>query len=499
MNSGRVPYFRQVVLETAAGAAGVAAITGVAFVLRLDFAITACLYLLVIVIGSTFANFASCAAVSIIAIVSLDYFFVPPYFTFRISRPVDGLALLTLLVTALVITRLASREREAAQKAEARRRDMARLYELASRLIALSPVVAARREYLSIFREVFDLRSVCLFDGDTAAISCDGRPAEELGELARQAYVSGRDMDDQKAQIAVRCLRAAGKPIGAAGFQGLRDPESLAGPLAVLAAAMVQRAHFFETASRAAAATQIEVLRTAILDAFAHQFKTPLAAILTAAGSLRETGPLVWAQEEMVETIESQAAGLGRLTTRLLRMARLDRDEITPTMELTDLGKVVSRIAGQYRNSAGEQVLVLRMPDEPVHVPSDPEMLSLAIAQLLDNAFRYSPPASTITVTASSEGSVALIQVTNQGAPIPPEEQSRIFDRFYRGSAGNQRSGTGLGLYVARKIVLAHGGTLELDQDHIYSPDTTFCLRLPISKDESEHELKPDYSFGGRQ
>ena len=158
MNSGRVSYFRQVVLETAAGAAGVAAITGVAFVLRLDFAITACLYLLVIVIGSTFANFASCAAVSIIAIVSLDYYFVPPYFTFQISRPVDGLALLTLLVTALIITRLASRERETAQKADARRRDMARLYEPASRLIALSPVVAVRREYLSIFREVFDLR-----------------------------------------------------------------------------------------------------------------------------------------------------------------------------------------------------------------------------------------------------------------------------------------------------------------------------------------------------
>ena len=105
---------------------------------------------------------------------------------------------------------------------------------------------------------------------------------------------------------------------------------------------MIQRAHSFKAASEAAAAAQVEVLRSAILDAFAHQFKTPLAAILTAAGGLRETGPLVPGQHDMVETIEAQAAGLGRLTTRLLRMARLDRDEIQPRMQVTDLASVIS-------------------------------------------------------------------------------------------------------------------------------------------------------------
>jgi two-component system sensor histidine kinase KdpD len=266
----------------------------------------------------------------------------------------------------------------------------------------------------------------------------------------------------------------------------------------MLAAAMIQRAHYFETASKAAAAAQVEVLRSAILDAFAHQFKTPLASILTAAGSLREIGPLVPEQQDMVDTIETQAAGLGRLTTRLLRMARLDRDEIQPRMQVTDLFGLVARVTDQYRNQSYDHTLVLHLAEQPVEVLSDPEMLSLAVVQLVDNALRYSQPASTIAITVNSEAPFAVVRVTNEGNSIPPEEQSRIFDRFYRGAAGHHAAGTGLGLYVARKIVLAHGGTLELDNEHVYGSNTTFYLKLPVAKDECEHELNVSQSLGCR-
>jgi two-component system sensor histidine kinase KdpD len=487
-------YIRRIGQEIVSGAAGVAVISAVSYGLHLDFAIAGCLYLLLVVLGSTFANFFSCAMVSVIAIACLDYFFVPPLFTLRINRPLDALATLTFLVTALVITRLASRERESAQRADGRRRDLARLYELASRLVALSPVVVGKREYLGIFRDIFRLKAVCLFDADAASASCVGGEDGNLLKLTKGACLLNQDFDDD--DFAIRCLRTAGKPIGTIGFEGLKDADSLAGPLSVLAAGMIQRAHYFETASAAAAAHQIEVLRSAVLDAFAHQFKTPLASIMAAAGTVRETGPLTPEQEDMVETIESQAAGLGSLTTRLLRMARLDRDDIKPRLQLTDLSAAVARLADQYRNQANGQVLVLRMPDERVRVPSDPEMLSLAIVQLLDNAFRYSPPGSTVTVTVRAESDFAIVLVANEGRPIAPEEQNRIFERFYRGSAHPQSSGTGLGLYVARKIVTAHGGTLEHDQNGVYGPETTFCLKLPLVRSECEHEIKPSYSFG---
>lgn len=484
-------HLRSILGHAARGVAGVAAITAICFPLHLDFPIAGCLFLLLVVIQSAFSTFAASAIVSAVAIACLDYFFVPPVFTLRISRPLDGLALLTFLVTGLVITRLASRAREEARIAENRRNDLARLYELASRLVSVGPEIAVRRGYLGIFREIFHLRSVCLFDGVAAASTSDGESRHNLRELTKQAYIADRDYDRHADRVAVRCFRTGGKAIGTVGFEGLEDAGSMAGPLSMLAAAMVQRAHSFQHASEAAAATQVEVLRSAILDAFAHQFKTPLAAILTAAGSLRETGPLVPQQEDMVETIETQAAGLGHLTTRLLRMARLDRDEIKPRLQITDLAALIRRIVNQYRDQANGHELIVKIEAGPVEVLSDPDMLGLAIVQLLDNAFRYSPPGTTITAAAAFEDGAAIVRVTNQGPPILPEEQSRIFDRFYRGAAGHQASGTGLGLYVARKIVVAHGGSLELDTGHRYSPDTTFCLRLPLTKDEAiQHELK---------
>jgi len=490
MDSAQISQSRRTVKHVAFGIAGVAAITAICYPLRADDAITGCLYLLLVVLQSTVASFTASAIVVVFAIGCLDYFFIPPFLTLRVSSPLDALALITFLVTTLVITRLASKAREEARNAEGRRKDLARLYDLASRLVSVSPQVAVKRGYLGIFREIFDLRSVCLFDGMAGAVTCDGNSEHALSDRTREAYTSDSDYLDEGAKIAVRCLRVSGQPIGAAGFEGLAHAESISGPLAVLAAAMIQRAHSFAAASEAAAAAQIEVLRSAILDAFAHQFKTPLAAILTAAGSLRETGPLVPGQHEMVETIETQAAGLGRLTTRLLRMARLDRDEIQPRLQITDLSSVVALLTDPYRSLADGHTIVVNSGDEAVEVLSDPDMLGLAIVQLLDNAFRYSPPASTITITVDSVNGFAIVRVTNEGTEILPEEQHRIFDRFYRGAAGHHASGTGLGLYVAKKIVLAHGGTLQLDTEHVYGQGTTFYLRLPVAKKERKHELK---------
>ena len=496
-NSRRTIRPVHIPVRTAYGIGAVAVITAVGYLLRGDYPIVGCLYLLVVVVQSILGSFTSSAIVSVIAILALDYFFVPPRFSLTFDRPLDGLALLTFLVTALVITRLASRAGQEAQKAESRRKDLSHLYELATRLVSVGPHIAVERGYLSIFRSIFHIDAICLFDSAAAAASCDGESRHHVAELTRSAYDRGSDFDDEERGIAIRCLRSAGTAIGAIGFEGLENAASMAGPLAMLAAAMVQRAHSFKQASEAAAATQLEVLRSAILDAFAHQFKTPLAAILAAAGSLRETGALIPEQEGLVETIETEAAGLGHLTTRLLRMARLDRDEINPRLEVTDLAGLVRRLVGQYAGQTNDHHWVIRIPEEPVEVPSDPNILSLAIAQLLDNASRYSLPGSSVIVSAGLEKTSAAVRVTNEGPSILPEEQTKIFDRFYRGSAGQHTSGTGLGLYVARKIVLAHGGSLELDTEHRYG-GTTFCLRLPVSRDGATDELKASQSVGSR-
>jgi two-component system, OmpR family, sensor histidine kinase KdpD len=270
------------------------------------------------------------------------------------------------------------------------------------------------------------------------------------------------------------------------GFEGLEEPELTAGPLISLAAASQERTRAFQRASESLAAAQAEVYRSAILDALADAIKTPLATILAAAGGIRETGSLRAEQLEMAETVESEAARLVSLTSRLLRVARLDREEVRPQLEVTDIARVVADVVGQYKRLPSDRRITLAGSGEAIESLADAELLRLALSQLVDNACKYSLPGSEITVAVETHGDRILLSVTNSGSSIPAGEQPRIFDRFYRGEEARRfTSGSGLGLYVARKIALAHGGLLDLDIDRL-DGGVTFCLAFPWAKGESE-------------
>jgi len=283
----------------------------------------------------------------------------------------------------------------------------------------------------------------------------------------------------------VRCIRAAGKTVAAIGFEGLEDFELTVGPLTALAAALLDRLHAFRDANRASAAAQTEQYRSVILDALAHEFKTPLATILAAAGALQEAGSLGPEHVEMAETVESEAARLGRLTTRLIRTARLEREEVRPWMELIDVTSLVADTVDQYARIAPDRRFSIDRGKGAGDVLGDPELLRLALGQLLDNACKYSTPGSGITLRIERQGLEVAIRVASSGSPIPALERNHIFDRFYRGvEARRVTGGTGLGLYVARKIALAHGGTLDLDLSLPSDDGTTFLLRIPVPESE---------------
>jgi len=495
MNATKPPQLTRVGGQVALGSLGVALITGVCFPAHLSYGIPGFLYLLLVVLLSLTGGFASSALVSLIAIVCLNYFFIPPVLSFEIVEPVGGAALLTFLVTSLVITRLVSRVRDQSGATESKRRDVALLYEAAARLLSLDPEAAAGAKSLRVFREVFGLRAACLFDGGAGRLQVDGESENGLAERTRDAFIRGQDYQDANRELSIQCLHAAGKLTGAVGFEGHLDDRATAGPLSMLAATALERARSFRSASKAAAAVEAEVLRSAILDAFAHEFKTPLAVILTAAGGIRETGSLAAEQLEMTEIIETQTTRLSRLATRLLRMARLDREEVKPRLESIDLHELVARLVHQYESQAEGHIVSVKSSLMAVAVLADSELLGLALVQLLDNAFKYSQPGTAIGIDLQSRNGFAYVRVRNQGRSVRREEQERIFERFFRGSETEHRApGTGLGLYVARKIVRAHGGSLELDPDDASgdaSGDaTTFCVKLPIREDERQHERK---------
>jgi two-component system sensor histidine kinase KdpD len=474
--------------QVGVGGLGIAAVTAICYPLHLDLTIAAFLYLLMVVLLSQSGGFASSAIVSTMAALCLDFFFTPPALKLEISNPLDGVALVTYLATSLIVVRLASEARNKARVAERKQEAFARLYETTWRLYSVAPQAVSGRETSRIFREVLELEAVCLFDINTGELEIAGDASRGLAERTRNAYETGSEYEDRASRTSIHCLHVAGRRIGAIGFQGLADAESMAAPLSMLAGATLERALQFQAASAAAATSQAEILRTAIVDAFAHQFKTPLAAILTAAGGIRETRALTPQQLEMAEMIEVETVRLSRLVTRLLATARLDRNEVQPRLAPTNLRDLIARMADQY--PAETHSLSLDLDETPVEVASDEELLTLALAQLLDNAFKYAAPRSVVAIKLESKDGVACLRVKNQGSFIAHSERERIFERFFRGAASRATAGAGLGLYVARKIAHAHIGTLELEE---YRPDggeTTFCLKLPILEAESQHARK---------
>jgi two-component system sensor histidine kinase KdpD len=433
---------RKAVRDVVLGTLGIAVVTLACYPLHFEFAIPAFLYLLVVVVLSTVAGFAPAAITSILGVACLAYFFIPPLLDFRIANPLDGVAAVTYLLTSLIITHLASKARMEARTAENKRKDLALLYEAAYRLLSAEPQDLSSREVLRIFREVFDVNVVCLFDASTGKLEIEGESAHGLADRTRKASLLIQDEEDRSSDTSIRYLNVAGEPMGAVGFEGLRDADSVSGPLSVLAASMLERTQ--SVAAAATATAQADVLRTAILDAMAQQFNSPLAAILTSAGAIREAGPLAPQQVRIAGMIEDEAVRLGLLTTHLLRAARVDKDPVQPRLEPTNLAELVARTVQTCRAEA--HTISLALPSTPVKVDADRDLLVLALTYLVGNASKYSPQGATVEVRLESNNEDANVRVTNFGSSIAVQDRERIFERLHRSVSGSRPPGTGLEL-----------------------------------------------------
>jgi two-component system sensor histidine kinase KdpD len=481
---------RSFVKRLGVGSIAVALLTLLSYRAHIDFPSVIPLFTLLVVLQSLTGDFKSSAVISVLSAGCMDFFFTEPLFSWRIAHPLNTLALVAFIVTALVITSLVSQVRKEAASAMLQKDRLDRLYRLSQQLLALDPEEASGRPFLEPFHQLFGVTALCVIDADTAELHVVGDSQFGLAAKTRGAYILGEESNDPDSPVFVRCLRVRGKVTGAIGFEGLKDAAETSGSLAALTTTFVERTKAFRKASVAAAAAQTAVYRSALLDALAHEFKTPLATILAAAGGLREAGPLASAQEEMADTVENEAARLGSLTSRLLRTARLDSEEIKPRMELIDLTSLIGHIATQHSARFPERPIVLSNPHEAVEVQADPALLRLTLNQLVENACKYSKPGSTVTIAIQREAGSVAVKVSNNGSSIPSDEKNRIFERFYRGAeAKRSTSGSGLGLFVARKIALAHGGDLGLETRDAENDRITFCLKIPDFKDEAQHVL----------
>ena len=461
-----------------AGLAAVALLTFCAFRLNLNLSTSGSLYFLIVVMVALIWGFWEASVTSLIAVNCLNYFFVPPVLTWRVSNPQDWVALATFEIAALTVSRLSARVQGQA-RAEARQRtQVEKLYELSRRILFLDRRQTIGPQIVSLIQEIFRTESVALFDATLARLDATGPRAEDLEQLARRAYFQDSTVEGADGQTWAHVLRLGSNPAGAIALCGPELGRLTVEPIASLAAIALERARSFEKESRAEAGRQTEQLRTTVLDALAHAFKTPLTAIRTASSGMLEAGRLSTDDTELAALIDEQAEHLNRLTSELLQMARIDTAEVRLRRGRISVLTLIEDVLARYREQLHDRPVSVPENAAPLEIQGDREILAAALEQFIDNASKYSTPGSPISVTAEENLGEVIIAVHNEGPPIRPDDRERIFERFYRAEESRHRAaGTGLGLSIAKKAAEAHGGRIWVTSEE--RTGTTFFLALP--------------------
>jgi two-component system sensor histidine kinase KdpD len=284
-------------------------------------------------------------------------------------------------------------------------------------------------------------------------------------------------------------MRTGRGAVGVVGIDGDRQgplltPEQrrLLDALSDQAALAIERVNLVEDVERARRAAEADRLRSALLTSISHDLRTPLASILGAAGSLRAYPHLLdeAAREELAATVQEEAERLNRFIANLLDMTRLEAGKLAPNAAPTDLGEVVgSALQRASKILAGHRVEVDVSADLPL-LALDPVLLEQALFNLLDNAAKYAPPASTITLRGWRDGGAVRLRILDEGEGIPADEVGRIFEKFHRARKGDrQRAGTGLGLSICRGFVEAMGGTIAA-ANRADRPGAAFTITFPV-------------------
>jgi two-component system, OmpR family, sensor histidine kinase KdpD len=361
-------------------------------------------------------------------------------------------------------------------------REMSSLYTLTHRTLQLDLHTEPGPRLVELICETFALEAVAIFDSDLHATYQSGPWGIDPGELAQNAYHFETNSDDEATGICRRVLRLGSMPIGSLVLRGETSP-LLNDAIADIVAITFDRYRATANESRIEAEREAEQMRAAVLDGLAHAYKTPLTAIRAAASGLEEMKPLTPAQADLVALIDEQAQSLSDLTTRLLTTARLAStgadggQAFSLQVATVSAATLLEEAAGLVASRAGD----LRVEQkEEFTLLCDARMISMLLAQYAENAAKYADPGTAITLRAERSADEAIFSVHNFGPVIAQADRERVFDRFYRSASGTARAaGTGIGLSVAKRVALAHGGSVWVASDE--REGTTFFAAIPLA------------------
>jgi two-component system sensor histidine kinase KdpD len=435
-------------------------------------------YLAVILLVASFWGIAESTAASLVAVLAFNFFFLPPVGTLTIADPQNWVALLAFLLTAVVTSQLSGRARQRHLEALGRQRDLERLYAFSRALLLSERAGAAPGAIARHVADAFELQSVGLFDQRSDRVAWAGpQDFRQLDAALRQTARTGVPATEASG-VTITAVRLGGTPIGSLAMTtgGLSD--TVVQSITNLVAIGLERIRADEATARAEAARQSSELRATVLDALAHDFKTPLTSMKAASTELLASRSLDQRDRELVGIIDEDVRRFQSLVTDAVHMLRIDGGDFSLHPERHLLAPIVAATIAQWADRLdGHRVTTVVPPDLLIDV--DHDLFALALRQLVDNAVKYSPPTSDIDVQATGDG-VVRISVHNSGSTIPDREQARIFERFYRGVDVRQIPGTGMGLAIVQRIAQAHGGSLTVESAP--NAGTSFTITLPCAE-----------------
>jgi two-component system, OmpR family, sensor histidine kinase KdpD len=436
---------------------------------------------------------------SVLASLCYNFFFLPPIYTFTITDPVNIAAFIFFIIMAVVVSNVAARVRTQALAAMQRARTTESLYAFSRKLAGvgtLDDVLWATAYQTAL---MLNMRVVLLLpDNGTISVKAGYPPEDTLDEAdlaaANWAWennrAAGRGSDTLPgAKRLFLPMRTGRGPIGIMGIDSDKpgpllspDQRRLLDALMDQAALAIERVGLVADMDRVKRTLETDRLRSALLTSISHDLKTPLAAVLGAAGTFRDLGNALDDSQkaDLLATIIDESERLNRFIANLLDMTRLEAGAVVPNAALHD----VSEILGTALSRAGKILAQHRVdvdlaPELPM-LRLDPVLFEQVLFNLLDNAAKYAPALSTIRITAWRESEAVYVQVIDEGEGIPAGDLEQIFDKFYRVQKGDQvRAGTGLGLAISRGFVEAMQGTITA-ANRTDRSGAVFTIRLPV-------------------
>ncbi|MDO9296816.1 ATP-binding protein, partial [Bradyrhizobium sp.] len=284
-------------------------------------------------------------------------------------------------------------------------------------------------------------------------------------------------------------MRTGRGPIGVIGIDDDRtgplltpDQRRLLDALVDQGALAIERVQLVEDMDRVKRSVESDRLRQALLTSISHDLKTPLASVLGAASTMRDLASGLSEQEkyDLLATVIDESERLNRFIANLLDMTRLESGAIVPNTALHDIGEIVGSVLRRAGKILAHHKVSLELAADMPMLQIDAVLFEQALFNLLDNAAKYAPADTTVTIRAVRENAWVALQIIDEGGGIPPEELEMIFDKFYRAQKGDHvRPGTGLGLAISRGFVEAMHGTIQA-ANRTDRSGAVMTIRLPV-------------------